>query len=234
VGYRSRRRLLERSPYLEIDGDWEKYVKSRRTKFVANLGRRRRRLSELGELTVECFVGGPDLDRALDDGFSVEGSGWKTERGTAIASDPQTEMFYRDFARSAAERGWLRLWFLRLDGRPLAFKYGIESGGVQYFLKGGYDPAYKQHSPAQVLQYDVLRACFDSGATRYEFGGEIEPFKLEWTDAVRDRIAVQAFAPTAGGRLDWNARSRVWPAVKRARAAAGRLRPSLPRTGKPA
>jgi CelD/BcsL family acetyltransferase involved in cellulose biosynthesis len=222
AGYRSRRRLLERSPYVDIDGDWERYLAGRRTKFIANLGRRRRRLQELGHVSVDCFRGGASLDRALDEGFTVEGSGWKLERGTAIVSDPATERFYREIAHWAADRKWLTLWFLRLDGRQIAFEYGIEAGGVQYFVKGGYDPEFKQYSPAQLLVHDVLKACFDGGVRRYEFLGEVEPFKLEWTDSTRGRIALEAFAPTAAGRFDWYARTRLWPVLKRARSFARR------------
>ncbi|HKP88939.1 MAG TPA: GNAT family N-acetyltransferase, partial [Thermoleophilaceae bacterium] len=40
----------------------------------------------------------------------------------------------------AAEQGWLRLAFLRLDGRAIAFDMCLEHGGAFYVLKGGFDP----------------------------------------------------------------------------------------------
>ena len=51
---------------------------------------------------------GYDLDELLDEGFRVEGSGWKQRQGTAVADNPHIGRFYRKFAAWAAERGWLR------------------------------------------------------------------------------------------------------------------------------
>jgi CelD/BcsL family acetyltransferase involved in cellulose biosynthesis len=218
AGYRCRHRIEISSPYLPIDGDWERYLAGRRTRFLSELERRRRRLSDVGAVAVRVVTGDPGLDAALDAGFAIEGSGWKDEQGTAIASSPDTAAFYRDVAHWAAGRGWLRLQFLDVDDRPVAFKYSLEAAGVQWYLKGGYDPEFRRYAPAQLLQLDVLRTCFADGLEGYEFLGEAEPFKLEWTAAIRDRVALQAFAPTASGRAEWAARTRVWPLVRQARA----------------
>ena len=47
-------------------------------------------------------------------------------------------------ARWAAAKGWLRLAFLRLDGKPLAFDFGLNDGNTLYSLKTGYDEAYRR------------------------------------------------------------------------------------------
>jgi len=45
------------------------------------------------------------------------------EGGSAIASDPALRRFYTEWGEMAADRDWLRLWFLRLGGRRVAFEY---------------------------------------------------------------------------------------------------------------
>ena len=80
----------------------------------------------------------------------MEGSGWKTR--TAIASRPDTRRFYRDVARWAAGRGWLRLGFLRLDGRALAFDFCLEHAGTHYLLKTGFDPAFRAYGPGMLMR----------------------------------------------------------------------------------
>ena len=91
------------------------------------------------------------LDSLLTEGFAIESAGWKAAGGTAIVSRAETEGFYREVAAWAAQRGWLRLAFLRLDGRALAFEFAIEEGGVYYALKSGFDPAYRAFSPGTLL-----------------------------------------------------------------------------------
>jgi hypothetical protein len=95
-----------------------------------------------------CDVRGNDgtsgLDALLDEGFRVEGAGWKGQTGTVIIASSTTRRFYTQVARWAAERGWLRLCFLRLDGHPVAFDYNVHAGRVYYGLKGGYDEAFRR------------------------------------------------------------------------------------------
>jgi CelD/BcsL family acetyltransferase involved in cellulose biosynthesis len=218
--YRSRIRELHRSPYLTIDGDWQRYVSKRRTRFFSELRRRARRLAEEGVVAAEIVAEPTHLDELLEEGFRIEGSGWKQQQGSAIASNAETAQFYREIACWALERGWLRLAFLRLDGRAIAFKYSLESGGTQYFLKGGYDPAYSRYSPAHLLQREVLERCFADGLTRYEFLGTEEEFKREWTDDVRPFVALESFGPSLRASLAWGARRYGAPLVKRVRAVA--------------
>jgi CelD/BcsL family acetyltransferase involved in cellulose biosynthesis len=209
-------RTLESSPYLEIHGSWEDYARSRRGAFLADLRRRRRRLAERGTVAIEVFDGTERLDALLDDGFAVEGSGWKTRQGTAIASHPETDRFYRDVARWAAERGWLRLAFLRVDGHAAAFQFNIVHAGAHYNLKGGYDPGYARFAPGRLLHRELIERAHTTRLRSYEFLGAAEPWKLEWTASTRDRRIFQAFPRTVMGAADWAAYACGRPLARRA------------------
>jgi CelD/BcsL family acetyltransferase involved in cellulose biosynthesis len=216
VGWRVIERTLESSPYLDIRGDWEGYARSKRGAFFADLRRRRRRLDERGLVTFEVLDGTDRLDALLDDGFRIEGSGWKSELGTAIASWPETERFYRDVARWAAKNGWLRLAFLRLDGRAVAFHFNIVHERVHYNLKGGYDPEYARFAPGRLLHRELIERAYGARLRSYEFLGAVEPWKLEWTTSTRDRQIFQAFPRTPMGMAEWAAFAYGRPLVKRA------------------
>jgi CelD/BcsL family acetyltransferase involved in cellulose biosynthesis len=205
AGYRSTFHRLERPPYVSIDASWSEFEKSVSTKVRSDLRRRWRLLEKEGSRVMEVADGRENLDILLQEGFRIEGSGWKDRAGTAVASQPDTLHFYTEVARWLAERGWLRLSFLRIDGRPIAFQYGIEQGGVHYLLKGGYDPAYKRFSPAKLLIHASLERAFSQGLTRFDFGGSEEIFKLVWTNGHRELVHYQGFAPSPLGLLDWAA-----------------------------
>ena len=165
------------------------------------------------------------LAELLDEGFALETSGWKEARGTAIRSRPETHRFYSDLAVWSAEHaGILRLSFLRLDGRALAFQYGLEDSGTYSFVKGGYDPAYARFAPARLLIYDLLERAFSIGLERYDFLGAPEPFKLEWTGRTRALNRLEAFAPGPIASAAWAASAYGRPVARRVRAAARRLR----------
>jgi CelD/BcsL family acetyltransferase involved in cellulose biosynthesis len=201
--YRWLARPLERSPYLVIDGDWQAYEGRRSRKLLSELRRRRRRLSEQGDLSFECVDGKADLDELLTEGFRIEAAGWKGERGSAINSKEETIGFYRAIARWAARRGWLRLAFLRLDRRPFAFDLCIECGGVHYLMKTGFEPDFGRFAPGMILRHEMLSRAFRSGLHSYEFLGAAEAWKLDWTEMTRERRLVQAFARSPRGVLDW-------------------------------
>jgi CelD/BcsL family acetyltransferase involved in cellulose biosynthesis len=215
--------VLERSPLLGLGGTWEAFEKerfSRRHRAVVR--RRREHLVDSGPLAVEVSDGRSGLDHALAEAYAVEAASWKGESGTAIASRPETERFYTAVAHWAAARGYLRLSFLRLDDRAIAFDYSLEAGGVHYLLKTAYDPAYRRFGPGAILRHDMVARAFAHELSVYEFLGDDAPWKRDWTDDLDDRARVQLFAPSASGRLDRAAWQHVVPRARRAFAIVRR------------
>jgi CelD/BcsL family acetyltransferase involved in cellulose biosynthesis len=222
AGYRCTQQTLIRSPYLEIATDWAAYERSLPPNVRSEIKRRVRRLRERGELRFEVEDGSRRLDDLLREGFHVEGTAWKREQGTAIESRPETAQFYRDLARSAAEEGRLRLAFLRLDERAVAFAFGLEDHNVHYMLKSGYDPAFGALAPGIILRYHLVARAFAERLSRYEFLGADEPWKLIWTRTTRERAAFRAFPRSPRGSVEWVAFAHGWPLAKR--FGLGRLR----------
>ncbi|UJA19978.1 GNAT family N-acetyltransferase [Thermoleophilia bacterium SCSIO 60948] len=207
------RRTVMRSPYIATEGrdsaEFEAGLPSRR---LSKYRRFARRLGEQGE--VRMGVEDPDgrLGELLEEGFAIEGSGWKSERGTAIADSESTLAFYRRIAEWASEEGTLRLWFLRLDGRAIAFAFCLDDGVALYDLKVGYDTAFSRYAPATLLMQARIRHAFDSGLEGFEFLGSEARHKLDWTDTCHERDRIQAFRPL-GGALDRLAWERGRPAA---------------------
>jgi CelD/BcsL family acetyltransferase involved in cellulose biosynthesis len=210
-------RVLSQQPYVDVSGgDFGAYLAGLGRKHRKEAGRLRRKLEAEGELTFEFADGSERLDELLEEGFAIEGSGWKTEAGSAINSDPATRRFYTAIARWAARHGWLRLAFLRLDGRAVAFDYCLDSGGSFYALKGGYDTGYRKLGPGTVLTYESIERAFsDPGLRSYEFLGDADDYKLAWTTTTRERIRVQAFSHSPLGLAQLLAWRHGRPLAKR-------------------
>jgi CelD/BcsL family acetyltransferase involved in cellulose biosynthesis len=193
---------IHESPYIELDADWETFQRRLGGKFIADLRRRRRRLEEMGETAVEIFAGGEELRQLLEEGFRLENSGWKARAGTSILSQEETRRHYARVAAAEAARGTLRLAFLRVGGRGIAFQFALEDAGRWYFVKGGYDPDWHRFAPAKQLLLGVLEHAHGVGLESFEFLGAAEPWKLEWTQATRPRALLHAYARTPAGALD--------------------------------
>jgi CelD/BcsL family acetyltransferase involved in cellulose biosynthesis len=220
--YRVREWVLERPPSVRVQGGWSDYDQRLGSKRRSNLNRLWRRLEDRGAVSVDVADGKAGLDRLLREGYAVEASGWKGRAGTAIASSPETRLFYDEAARWAAARGCLVLAFLRLDSRPLAFDFCIEESGVHYLLKTGYDPAYRSFAPGLLLRRRMIARAFEQGLNRYDFLGVDTEWKSEWTDESRPLDLLESFAPSLSGTAWWLSWRYARPAFNRVR---DRLRP---------
>jgi CelD/BcsL family acetyltransferase involved in cellulose biosynthesis len=215
------------SPFVDLRSGFEHYEQQLSRKLRTEIRRRRRRLEELGHLDLDVSDGTRDLTGLLAEGFRVEGDGWKDAHATSINARPKTRRFYEDIAEWATGRGSLRLAYLRLDQRPIAFDLCLEDTGVHYLLKTGFDHDFRRFGPGMLLRYLMIQRAFGEGLSSYEFLGTIEgannAWKHEWTASVRRRIDIDAFAPTLWGRIDRAARVGGQAARRGGLRAARRL-----------
>jgi CelD/BcsL family acetyltransferase involved in cellulose biosynthesis len=232
-GYRVLNSVIERAPFVTVEGDWADYLHAHVGRHqLKELQRSRRRLTERDALAFEWLAPEPDeVDDLLDEGFLVESSGWKRRTDTAILSNTHSAAFYREVGRWAAANRWLRLGFLRIGGRPAAFEFAVENGGVLSLLKGGYDETFARFGPGVLLLHDLLEHAFQRKIREVDLLGGSDPYKLRWTEATRTRSVMTAFAGSLEGRARFGFCRTELLARAAARRARDRLRPvpSAPR-----
>jgi CelD/BcsL family acetyltransferase involved in cellulose biosynthesis len=218
MGYQVFADSIQRSPYVVVnETNWDAYQSGLSKNLRKDLRRSKRRLEQEGRLTFEVCDGTENLDHLLKEAFRMEGSGWKEDEGTSINARPATRRFYTEVAHWAAEQGWLRLVFLRLDGRAIAADYCIEYERVHYALKTGYNPAYASFAPGKILQNLTLARAFSEGLAIYAILGDFEPWKQRWTNSYYDLQSLRIFAPTPLGFADRKAFEYGRPVYERAK-----------------
>ena len=210
---RGAERVIARSPYVDL----RLYAPSKNTR--RNVRRARQRLEKRGTVTLEIVTGDGDLGRALEEGFAVEAAGWKGRAGSAIGSRTTTRGFYEDVARWAADRGVLRLFFLRVGGRAVAFEFALEDRGRLYDLKGGFDEAFADASPGVIITEALMQYAMQEGLSTVELLGDSEDWKLRWSTGERTRHEVQIFGCTPTATAQWLADAHARRLARRLRAA---------------
>ena len=68
------------------------------------------------------------------------------------------------------ERGWLRLAFLDVDGRRVAFGYRALYGETVYALQTAFDEDWAAYHVGQVVNGYVIERAIAEGCTKYDFG----------------------------------------------------------------
>jgi hypothetical protein len=195
AGYRTMLVPYLRSPFILLAGKLSEYLAGRCRSDMKELLRRRRQLERQGELTFETHDGTERLDELLAEGFEVEGSKGKRDRGTAIVSRPESLRYYSALARWAAEEGLLRLAFIRLSGRPIAFNFIMEDERSLYGIKSGYADEFRKFRPGFLALLETIQIAFEHGRRTLELLGNDEPWKRGWSHGVHERVTLLAFAP---------------------------------------
>jgi CelD/BcsL family acetyltransferase involved in cellulose biosynthesis len=170
--------LIEASPTLSLEGGWDAYLSGRSANFRQQVRRRERKLHR--EHVVHLRLA--DEPRRLRDDLTLL---FALHRARWGAGSPflRFERFHRDFAAVAFERGWLRLWFLELDGRPVAAWYGFRFAGVESYYQAGRHPALVDESLGFLLLAHSIRQAAADGVREYRLLRGAESFKLRFADA---------------------------------------------------
>jgi CelD/BcsL family acetyltransferase involved in cellulose biosynthesis len=212
-------RELVRAPFVGLPGTYEEYMQTLSGNRRRAMRRKRRRLEEAGEVTFDVYDGSAELDSLLGQLYEIEASGWKSERGETIVSRPELKRFYDEFSAWAAERGWLRLAFVRLDGRPIAIQLILEYGDTWYLVRMGYDETFRPYGPGAVLMHELIRHCCEQPELgRIDLLGESEEFKASWATGDEPRYWLLAYRRTPAGLAGWaetTTRRRVGSALRR-------------------
>jgi CelD/BcsL family acetyltransferase involved in cellulose biosynthesis len=167
-------------------------------KFKSNLRNRERRLEQLGEVTFEVARGGAGHGRALEAFYALEASGWKGERGTAIASRQQVRAFYDRLVEGVASLMWIPV--LSVAGRPVAAQLIRVQGGTLFMHKTAYDPEYAPLAPGQLITARLIRYGIQNGMDTLDFLADNMPWKADWAPQLRRHYRLLLFSPSAHGR----------------------------------
>jgi CelD/BcsL family acetyltransferase involved in cellulose biosynthesis len=132
-------------------------------KKLKELRRQRHRLAEHGEVSFEVARTPGDAARALETFLTLEASGWKAQRGTALLQDDGDAAFIRRAVTALAENGQCEVVTLRAGPIPVATAIVLRHLTHAFYFKLGVDERFARFSPGVQLTLDVTRHfCADS------------------------------------------------------------------------
>lgn len=220
---------------LPSEGNWihagaitaERYLKELDTGLRNGIKRWQKRLGAAGRL--ELRVAGDHITGEDISGYqSVYDRSWK---------EPEIDRsFHPALMRWASERGVLRLYLLLLDGRPIATQLWLVKRRRAYAVKFAYDEGFRELSPGALLMWRVIEHLLDvEKVEQFDFLKGDDPYKKQWSNQRRQRLAILAFSPGLRGRaarwldremLPWVRRQPVLSAAKQ--RMAGLLTQNFP------
>jgi perosamine synthetase len=192
------------NPVLRLEGlSWDGFLARQSANFRQQVRRRERKLARDHDLRYRLADSLDTLQDDLSVLFALHSARWGAATSTFKG---EREAFHREFAESALGRGWLRLWFLELGGKPVAGWYGFRLSGIESFYQAGWDPAWARASVGSVLLSHSIRTALEDGQREYRFLRGDDAYKYRYTSEDRvletialGRSAVGKSAAWAGG-----------------------------------
>jgi CelD/BcsL family acetyltransferase involved in cellulose biosynthesis len=205
------------SPFIKTEQGWESYFKERSKKFRDHFKNVNNRFMRETNYEVIKYTN-QDIDKAMGELLSVSKMTWQYENGVAIASKEENIDFFSSFAKAAAERGWLNLWVLRKNNKPIAFMYALNYKGNMFAIKIGFDKEYSKDSPGDFLSGVVVKSCFEQGIAEFEWLGGTNPYKLKWTSLCKTHLRYMVFGNTFSGKLLCFVELHIIPMLRKIKA----------------
>jgi len=131
-------------------------------KKLKELRRQRNRLAEHGEVCFEMARTPTEVAGALEIFLSLEASGWKGRRGTALNQNDGDATFIRRATVALAERGSCEIVTLRAGATAVAAAIVARHQDRAFYFKLGVDERFAKLSPGVQLTLDLTRhLCAD-------------------------------------------------------------------------
>lgn len=206
------------APSLKLDESWVDptvHMKKSRRK---NTLRKMRKATGFGGLELKVVSPEPsEVSRYLDTIFEVEAKGWKGRSKTSLSADFEQAAFYRRYAALMAENKHLRLCFLEVNKTPAAVLIAVVWRNRFWALKTGYDEAFSEVSPGELLFFNLIKHAAEQGYETFEFCGKSAAWTDAWTKDAQDIAAFRYYPANLRGLslLIFDSASKAFSALKR-------------------
>jgi CelD/BcsL family acetyltransferase involved in cellulose biosynthesis len=179
--YRYHQRNVFSGASIRITNSWNEYSSMLENNFNNNIVNAERRLSKLGKIEIKEITSFSDFDKWYDEILLIERKSWKWSHGVRI-NEKVFKNFYKRIAKQTAKNGWLRLWFLCLDGRAIAYDFAIEYDNIITGLKSSFDAEYRKYSPGNILKLHSFKKYFEERKSTIDLlWGDISS-KRKWSN----------------------------------------------------
>lgn len=215
LGLRAILQSAGRNPFISLQGGWDAFYsgRSRRLKKSNNLIANH--LNKAGAIAVRQLT--HDTASLLEVITAISARSWKTATGMSLEHNGPRS-FIACLSRHAAEHGWLSVWLLTLNEKPVAMEYQLAYAGSVHALRSDFDEAYNYLSPGAYLNWKLLEQLFGMGLATYFMGPGDNAYKYRWTETGAALCRIRTYSTTWRGRCEHFLEERARPAAARIRA----------------
>lgn len=189
-------------PFIKLSGhSWPSYLATLGSDHRYNFGRRLKNLKKQFEVRFEQVHTEKERREVLPLLIELHNLRWRNRDFSEAFCTANLVSLHDELSRLALEQGWLRLFVLRLDGKPAASLYGFSYHGVFYYFQAGFDPFYSRYSVGLVTMGLAIQSATEEGVEEYDLLHGGEPYKFHWAREAYELGRLELYPPGVSGWL---------------------------------
>jgi CelD/BcsL family acetyltransferase involved in cellulose biosynthesis len=180
--FKGRKFIAEYCPRTSLQESWERTLASFPSHRRKRILYQRHSIPRHFPIAYERPSNGSYSDRDFDEFVRIHQDQWKNMGRTGVFADERAVTFHRKIARLFADRGWLFLTFLKINGRRVAANYGFKvKEELCTYLNGMLHlTEVAKYSPGRVLHGFTIEDGIRHGASVYDFLRGTERYKYSF------------------------------------------------------
>lgn len=173
-------------PYIVLPKSWDEYLKRKSKNF------RKKTKEHLRIMARDFAVDFCQIKEVKELPFKMEllknlhNNRWNNQSGGFRSKE--YIKFHKIVAQRFLENGWLRLYFLVVDGEEVGVLYCYSFSGVLSFYQSGRLRKWSHYSVGMVMFARAIQEAIKEGLNEFDFLCGNEPYKLRWADQQRENI----------------------------------------------
>lgn len=199
--------------HLELEGEWESFLRTRSRKFRKTLKRQHHRLQESGSLDLVVETEPEAVARRVEEMIQNHHRWWGGTSREDWFGDDRVQRYLVSAAKLLASQGQSLAAILELDGHAIAWDVGAIDGSRFFEQLISFDRTHAAASPGVVLSAMLIRRLLDMGVDRIDLGPGLDQRKQSLG------VITTPYA-RANGYLNWmRVPARMYRSIFRRRAA---------------
>jgi len=154
---------------VKLPSTWEDFIESCGKNLRYQIRRGRRELEKL-DYSVRYITHRDELE----DGFrrleKLHQERWRSKNTAGAFSSDTWVAFHKLLLKSVFDYGWVRLWFLTINGKDYAALYNFECGKRVHFYQTGFISHENKHiRPGLLIHSFAIQDAINRGMKEYDF-----------------------------------------------------------------
>ena len=173
---------------------WDDFLAQRSAKFREMTRKKLRKLHANHEVKFHPIANTPEhLSQALASLIMLNNQRWKS--ASRSFHTPKFIQFHRCLAERFAQRDWLSLNLLEIDGAIVSARYDFRYQGRIWGFQSGWSDEHKDLSIGCMALAHTIQHAIAQGVTAFDFQAGHAPYKEQWAEPGEAVIELEIISP---------------------------------------